>query len=450
MSVFERVNSCSNFNCVKMKTGFYLMIMSMISLQMFAQTIELPRLDMWNAKSIAFDDGSYIVEVIGTETVTSHQRKLLLYNAEGTKIKEQSMATTDHWGFSPGVINVDKDGSLRNVVDTKNKISYTLYVSKSTIKVTKTDIDFNKKAVSVASGEFGKSIVSANWGNNSRLSNNYISYLGEDGNPGWLIRSGDQEIIFVKFNDQNQSIVTKKIQIQEKDYEFIGRENGKAWIAGGEDYGSKKGTYKIKLKSIDENGAIKDEKSITLKKRSEIMLSRLVRVYDMDHQNSMIFGVAHFDGKVLDGESDYVKHVDFIKITEGEAQQVSWELGSSVLYNGIPSFIHHTADNGTERFVINAGLGGKGIDVNFEESSITNTNALELQRVGRANIETWNILLYFDELSEEQVETLNAITQDENNTQYVFQVAENKFIIVQGRHFFTDKKEKEKTTVKVL
>jgi hypothetical protein len=443
-------NFHSNSNCLKMKTGFYLLIMSLFSLQVFAQTTELPRLDMWNAKSIAFDDGSYVVEVIGTETVTSHQRKVLLYNADGTKLKEQSLVTTDHWGFSPGVINVDKDGSLRSVVDTKNKISYTLYVSKSTIKVTKTDIDFNKKVVSVSSGEFGKSIVSANWGNNSRLSNNYISYLGEDGNPGWLIRSGDQEIIFVKFNDQNQSIVTKKIQIQEKDYEFIGRENGKAWIAGGEDYGSKKGTYKIKLKSVDENGDLKDEKTITLKKRTEIMLSKVIRVYDMDHQNSMIFGVAHFDGKVLDGESDYAKHVDFIKITEGEAQQVSWELGSSVLYNGIPSFIHHTADNGTERFVINAGMGGIGIDVNFEESSITNTNTIKLQRVGRANIETWNVLLYFDELSEEQMETLNAITQDENNTQYVFQVAENKFIIVQGRHFFTDKKEKEKTTVKVL
>lgn len=433
-----------------MNSGFYLLILSFFSLQLIAQTNELPRLDMWNAKSIAFDDGSSIVELIGTENVTSHQRKILLYSADGTKLKEQSLATTEHWGFSPGVLNVDKDGSLRTVVDTKNKISYTLYASKSTIKVTTTAIDFTSEHVSISSGEFGKSIGAANWGTNSRLSNNYVSYLGEDGNPGWLIRTGESELLFIKFNVESQTIVAKKIEIEEEEYQFIGRESDKSWIAVFEDDGAKKATYKLKLKSIDENGALKDEYAITLTKRSEIMLSKLIRVYDMDHQNSMIFGVAHFEGKVLDGESDYVKHVDFIKIIEGEAQQVSWELGNSVLYNGLPSFTHHTTANETDRFVLNAGLSGIGLEINFDESSIVSTNVMKLQRVGRTNIETWNVLLYVDELSEEQQESLNTITQDETNTQYIFQVAANKFIIVQGRHFFTDKKEKEKTTFRVL
>lgn len=421
-----------------------------LSVQLAAQVIELPRLVSWNAKTCTFNDGSYILELIGKQDEINYTRKLISFSAEGEKLDEKTLSSENHWDFSPGVINVDKTGSLRSVIDRKHKVSYTLYVSKTTVKVTRTTFDFETKETIVDGSALSKQFVGANSGTNINLSRGFIGYLGEDGNPGWVMRCGVKEVVFVSYDVESQQVEMKAIELSGEEFALIGRQDGKSWIAEWVDFGKKKPNYTIKLISIDEHGKMKDEGIHTLNKPAEIMVSKFTRIMDMDGENAMVLGVVHFDGKVYDGESDMVKHIDFLKVEEGTIVQSFWDASSAMYYNGIPAFTHHETTLGHHRFAMNAGNSGICMDTDFEDKNVSNLNVLELKRVGWADIDTWNVLLYRDELSEDQVETINGLIQDETNVQYVFKIGSEKLIVVHGKHFFADKKEVSPTTVEVL
>lgn len=434
-----------------MRSNFSFFILFLLTAHLsFAQSSDLPRVTSWNPKICTFNDGSYVLELIGKISETNYQRRLISYSASGEIQAQKDLSTEDHWGFSADPINVSKDGTLRSVVDRTDKISYTLHISKSGAKVTITDADFGHQEVDLGAKEFGKQFYGANYGTNSSLGKLFLSYIGQDGNPAWIMRSGMKEYLFVHYDRDSKKGLVRELTFVKEDLELIGREDGKSWLAQFEDFGAKKSTYALKIFSVDEKGNLKEERTVTLQKPTEIMVSKLVRIRDVEQENAMLFGVAHFDGKVFDGESDFVKHIDFISATGGEYKQSLWDVGTQMQYNGIPYFVHHYLPSGDHRFLITAGQSALSLDASFEDPKVGKMDGAELQRVGWADLETWNFLLYRDELSEQHLETIGSLVKEEKNVQFVFKIKDKTFIIVHGTHFYAEKQEAESSRFRIL
>jgi hypothetical protein len=425
------------------------MFVTFIAVTGFSQKFTLPIALSSNPEMYNFDDGSYMLHVDTKITESKIERRLMVFDENGSTTQEKTIAPESEWDFSNGSRKLQNKDAIHSIIDTKHKICYTLYTAEDQMKVFITGMEFNPKEVLIQSDVFKKKYSGLSFGDVYLTQHSHLSYFDSEGNPSWLIQKNTGGFVFVKFDIRSEQSTVKFVEMTTEystsGYKFIGRKDNKAWMAEIIDRGPAKEAYKLKLFSIDESGTMKEEATHTLPKRKDVHHTNINDVFSKDGNDQLLFTISHHSGKVDQG---IIFEVDFIRIDE-EMTVAKWDVKSSAYYSPTPKFIHHRTPERIDRFVFDNGSTGLFVDVNFEDKQVLKVEGVKLERVAWANREVWNFLLYWDELSETQQKSITTFIP-EPNTQFVFKRTNGKFVIFHGYNLYNGDKDKVDTYIEVV